>query len=112
MNFRVETFSTEGESLGTLGSIGDGPGYFARPRGIAIDSEGHIYVADATFDNIQVFDSSGKLLIYFGKSGKKRGEFSLPAGMTFDPQNRLYVVDSYNQRLQIFQYLPDPDHSR
>ena len=88
-----------------FGKPGDAVGDFARPKGIAIDSEGHIYVADALFDVIQVFDRGGGLLLSFGGSGSGIGTFSLPAGLAIDSRDRLYVVDSANRRVQVFQYL-------
>ena len=46
MNNRVEIFDADGKFISTFGKNGDGPGYFARPKGIAVDSDGHIWVAD------------------------------------------------------------------
>ncbi len=88
-----------------IGGIGDSPGRFARPRGIAVDSSGHIYVADAAFDNIQIFDLAGELLLYIGEPGKGPGQFCLPAGLFIDQKDRIYVAEACNQRFQIFQYL-------
>jgi len=31
-------------------------GYFARPKGVAIDSDDHIWVADGMQDRVQVFN--------------------------------------------------------
>lgn len=105
MNFRLVVFEQRVQKFRTIGSAGDGPGYFARPRGIGVDSDGYIYVADAAFDNVQVFDSTGQLMIYFGATGKKDGDFSLPAGLYIDQEDRIYVTDTHNQRIEIFQYL-------
>lgn len=41
--------------LRTFGRIGDNLGHFARPRGMAIDRAGYVYVVDAAFNNVQVF---------------------------------------------------------
>ncbi len=35
---------------------GDGPGYFSRPKGVAIDGDNHIWVADGMLDRVQVFN--------------------------------------------------------
>jgi DNA-binding beta-propeller fold protein YncE len=87
--------------------MGDVPGALARPRGVAVDSEGHVYVSDAAFDNIQIFDGLGNLLLYFGALGGGPGQFNLPAGLYVDAEDRLYVADSFNRRVQIFQYLAE-----
>ena len=105
MNCRVQSFRKDGGFVSMFGKPGDAVGDFARPKGIAIDSEGHIYVADALFDVIQVFDRGGRLLLSFGGSGSGIGTFSLPAGLAIDSRDRLYVVDSANRRVQVFQYL-------
>lgn len=43
----------------TFGAEGTGHGYFTDPRHVAVDGEGHIYVADYTSGRIQVFDPAG-----------------------------------------------------
>jgi sugar lactone lactonase YvrE len=105
LNFRVQILRADGSYISKFGKLGDRVGHFARPKGIAIDSDAHIYVGDALFDVIQVFDQQGQILLSFGGSGTKPGTFSLPAGMCFDSKDRLYVVDSGNRRVQVFQYL-------
>jgi DNA-binding beta-propeller fold protein YncE len=76
-----------------------------RPKGVAIDSEGHYYVADGLWGVVQVFDSEGRLLYYFGKRGSAAGDFQLPAGVFIDRGDRVFVVDSFNRRIQVFQYV-------
>ena len=61
-NFRIQVFDKGGKFVKRFGQIGDAPGTFTRPKGIGIDSEGHIYVADAAFDNLQIFDEKGQVL--------------------------------------------------
>lgn len=105
MNFRVQIFGEDGDFISTFGRLGDGSGDLSKPKGIAVDSEGHIYVADAHFDGIQIFDRDGRLLLGFGSTGRKVGEMLLPAGVFIDGKDMVYVADSYNNRVQIFQYL-------
>lgn len=105
MNFRVQIFNADGEFVGLFGQMGDGPGDFARPKGIGVDSQGNVYVADALFDNVQVFDRLGRLLMSFGSLGEGEGHFWLPAGLVVDGHDRIYVADSANRRIQVFQYL-------
>jgi sugar lactone lactonase YvrE len=56
-NHRVQLFSPEGKFLGGALSLrpGDGPGEFHTPHGLAVDSRGHLYVADAQNHRIQKF---------------------------------------------------------
>jgi len=105
MNFRLQILQHDGKFISKFGRLGIGVGEFARPKGVALDSDGHIYITDALFDVVQVFDQKGKLLIAFGGSGSGVGSFYLPAGIFIDPEDRIYVVDSGNRRVQVFQYL-------
>jgi len=107
MNFRVQIFSRDGDFLSSFGKLGDGSGDFSKPKGIAVDSEGHIYVSDAHFDTVQIFNRDGTLLLGFGNTGRKEGEMMLPAGVFIDRNDKIYVADSYNNRVQVFQYLKE-----
>jgi sugar lactone lactonase YvrE len=75
-----------------------------RPKGVGIDSEGHLYVVDGLWGMVQVFNSKGQLLYHFGESGTHAGEFQLPAGLFIDHDDRVFVVDSFNRRVQVFHY--------
>ncbi len=106
-NFRVQWFSPDGVYQGEFGSNGNRPGYLARPRGLARDSEGHVYLSDAAFDAVQIFNEKGRLLLFVGKAGGRPGEFSMPGGIFIDSRARVYVADTYNRRVQVFQYLKE-----
>lgn len=106
-NFRVQVLDLDGKFLKKIGSLGDSFGNLARPKGIGVDSDGHIYVVDAAFDNFQIFNEEGKLLLFVGEAGASPGRFWLPAGMFIDERDRIYVADQYNNRVQVFQYLKD-----
>ena len=93
------------------GKRGEGLGSFFRPKGLGIDSEGHIYVVEGLLGIVQVFNREGQLLYYFGKNGTGFGDFRLPAGLFIDREDHVYVVDSYNRRVQVFQYLAAAGHS-
>lgn len=104
MNFRVEGMDQSGQPRFTIGQNDDTLGGMFRPKGIGVDSEGHIYVAEALSGLVQVFDREGRLLYYFGQKGTGLGEFQLPTGLFIDKDDRVYVVDSYNRRVQVFRY--------
>jgi DNA-binding beta-propeller fold protein YncE len=105
MNFQVKMFGADGQPRGHFGRHGDGSGDFAQPKGLAVDSEGHIYVIEGLHDVLQVFDVRGRFLLGIGATGHSPGNFWLPTGLHIDGQDRIYVADSYNNRVQIFQYL-------
>ncbi len=104
MNFRVQAVDRSGQFQYAVGKIGDNEGAMFRPKGIGVDSEGHLYVVEGSQDMVQVFDRQGRLLYYFGQDGTGFGDFRLPTGLFIDRDDRVFVVDSYNHRVQIFQY--------
>jgi DNA-binding beta-propeller fold protein YncE len=99
LNYRVKLFGSDG-STGSIGQEGDGPGAFARPKGVAVDGDGNIFVVDGLFDNVQVFDREGRLLLVIGSAGNDAGEFWSPAGIHIDG-DYIYIADTFNHRIQI-----------
>ena len=77
------------------GIFGSGDGQFSVPAGIALDSQGHIYVADSGNHRIQKFDSNGALI-------KKWGVLSGTAGIAVDGGDNIYVVETLEHRIQKF----------
>ena len=57
LNDRVQLYSADGAFVLGLGleGTGDGPGRFARPHGMAVDSQGNLYVADSGNQRVQKF---------------------------------------------------------
>jgi sugar lactone lactonase YvrE len=87
-----------------VGKLGDQSGTMFRPKGIAFDSEGDLYVVDGLWGVVQAFNRQGQLLYTFGNRGTALGEFQLPTGLFIDHSDRIYVVDSFNRRVQIFHF--------
>ncbi len=112
MNGRVQVFDSKGRFLLKFGKFGDGPGDFARPKGIAVDSEHNIYVADAAFNNIQIFNDEGQILMAFGGYGSNAGALLLPAGLSIDKDDYIYASDSWNERINVYEFLGDQHKDR
>ncbi len=62
INSRVAKVDKNGNWVKSWGEPGDQPGQFNTPHSIAVDAEGHVYVADRGNRRIQVFDGEGKFL--------------------------------------------------
>jgi len=106
-NFRVQVLGLEGKPLAAFGESGDRPGNLARPRGLALDSDGNVYSMDGALEALQIFDQAGRLLLFVGREGGGPGEFSLPGGVFVDEKDRVLVADTFNARVQVFQYLKE-----
>jgi sugar lactone lactonase YvrE len=65
VNSRVGKANARGEWVASWGALGNGPGQFDTPHGIAVSPKDEVYVADRGNRRIQVFDPSGKFLRQF-----------------------------------------------
>ncbi|TLX82085.1 MAG: hypothetical protein E6L00_04660, partial [Thaumarchaeota archaeon] len=74
--------------------------HFKFPAGVAVDSSGNIYVADADNHRVQIFDSFGNWKKTIGVSSIPTSEYS---GVAVDSLlGDIYVADSFNYRVQKF----------
>jgi DNA-binding beta-propeller fold protein YncE len=105
MNARVQIYDTQGRVTGSLGKRGLFIGNFTRPKGVAVDASGVIYIVESFYDTLLMFNSEGQFLMPLGGTGKEVGQFYLPAGVWCDQHGRVYVADMYNGRIVIFQSL-------
>jgi streptogramin lyase len=120
-NARIDKFDPSGKFLkswgegkpdqsGRLLTITDGteagnaaaPLGFYGPRGVAVDKQGNVYIADTGNKRIVVTDGEGKFLYQWGSFGAGPGQFNEPIGLTLDGQGNLYVADTWNSRVQVF----------
>ena len=85
-NNRVQKFSVRQRSYTSkFGSKGQGKGQFSNPRGICIDPERKVYIADYNNHCIQVFHKDDSFAYSFSCT-------SSPWGLAFDLQGRLHVA--------------------
>jgi sugar lactone lactonase YvrE len=61
-NARIVHFNKHGRFVKSWGKLGTEAGEFSLPHAIALDSKGHLYVADRNNVRIQVFDQDGTFL--------------------------------------------------
>ncbi len=107
---RVVELSTTGELINSFGSVyKEEPKtekretvVFNKPRGIAVDSAGHIWVADTGIDRVVEFSSTGELIRDFGSEGTETGEFKKPTALAIDSSGNVWVADTENNRVQEF----------
>lgn len=86
--FAVLVYDLEGNFIRAIGQQGVAPGLLARPKGVALDRAGLIYVVDAATQVVQLFNGDGKLLMFFGQpETSARGDLHLPAAVSLDYEN-------------------------
>ncbi len=56
---RIEEFSSTGQFIRQVGSLGSGDGQLHYPTGIAVDTSDNVWVADTNNDRIEEFSSNG-----------------------------------------------------
>jgi DNA-binding beta-propeller fold protein YncE len=78
------------------------PGDFSKPAGVAVDTEGNLYVADTMNNRIEIFDADGQFVSAFGKNGDGPGYFARPKGVAIDSDGHIWVADGVQDRVQVF----------
>ena len=94
---KVKVFDAAGEVVRILGREGNAVGEFWVPRGVAVDKDSNIVVADNSRGNnrVQVFGPTGAVLGVFG-------DLDNPEGVAVTKEGHIVVVDSGNHRVQVF----------
>ncbi|MEW6247515.1 MAG: 6-bladed beta-propeller [Nitrospirota bacterium] len=122
-NHRIQKFDTSTNVLPQLLTKWGGssePGHASSPQaqeagqlrspwGIAVDSQGDVYVTDTGNHRVQKFDREGNFVTQWGGFGNGDGQFNFPYGIAVDAKGSVYVVDSGNTRVQ--QFMPAEEGS-
>jgi sugar lactone lactonase YvrE len=83
---RVREGSSKQPITAFEGGHGSGKGQFEKPRGIAIDSAGNIFVADTNNGRIEKFSQNGTFVTSIGL-------FEAPNGIAIDRAGNIYVAE-------------------
>ena len=86
-NDRIVKFSADGKQIATWGKRGKGQGEFDTPHGIALDSQGRVFVADRANNRIQIFTPDGKFIAEWKQFGR-------PSDVAIGKDDMIYVADS------------------
>jgi len=95
-------YSEVGLPLRTIGGMGDEAGRFNKPRGVAVDLEGRLLVADMDNHRVQIFRGDGTFIRSFGSAGVSNGRFNQPTGVVAGLGGHIMVTDRKNHRVQVF----------
>ena len=98
---RVQQLSTANRWGGQIGQFGVALGDLYRPKGVAVDAKGRIFVGDSTLGVIQVFDDGGNLIGALTDDLGLPLRFEHPMGMRFDSHGSLYIVELSANRVAV-----------
>jgi len=74
--------------------------FFQNPRGIAMHSNGNIFVCDSDAHNIKILSPTGKLIKLVGQQGQGPGDFNSPSFIDI-VGDRLIVYEFMNRRFSV-----------
>jgi len=101
INARVQRITPDDRWAGAIGRWGVEAGQLYRPKGVAADRQGRLYVSDSTLGVIQAFGARGVVegVLTDGLGAPLR--FDHPMGMCFDGDGRLFVVELGANRVAV-----------
>ncbi|CAF5008154.1 unnamed protein product, partial [Rotaria sp. Silwood1] len=95
------TFGVNTPTL-TLDKVNDSISTLSRPRGMAFDSYGNLYVADRSDNRVVMYCVNSTDGIVIADSSSTTSLIGSPIAVAFDSNLNLYVLDSNNKRVVKF----------
>jgi 6-bladed beta-propeller/NHL repeat len=90
-------------ALAPFGSPGTGSGQLERPQGVAVDSEGNVWVIDRINNRVVAYDKTGSFLRQIGTPGTGDGQINEPRGIAVAPNGNIWIAEAgSNKRVQQF----------
>ena len=84
---RLTKYAADGSFIERLGSTGQGHLQLSAPHGIAMDTEGRLFIADRDNNRIMIWDQEGGYIDQWTQFGR-------PSGVYIDHTDTIYVADS------------------
>jgi len=100
-NQRVQVFDEEGRFDHIIQTSGI-------PRGLDLDDQGRLYVADALAHQGDVYLTTGERIASFGGQGVGPGQFLYTNDLALDRRGRIYLTDRINRRIQVWGWPESP----
>jgi len=90
----VFIFDSTGKVLNSFGGKGSEPGQFYYAKGINVDGEGNIYVADSNNFRLQVFTPEGQeKAVWKSDQPDNAGGYTIPRGVAIDKQGNVWTAN-------------------
>jgi DNA-binding beta-propeller fold protein YncE len=108
-NHRIQHLGQDGSVIHTWGSFADiasgsAPGgTFNEPWGVAVDSQGNVYVADTWNHRVQKFNAEGDFIATWGYFGQAEDAYAYwgPRDIAVDALDRVLITDTGNKRVVV-----------
>ena len=94
----VQIFDSGGQFVRKIGSEGNGPGQFRFPRGLCVDQEGSLIVADRNNDRVSQLTLAGRFVRHLLT---KDDGVRAPYAVAITAGGQLVVTESGNNRAAI-----------
>jgi DNA-binding beta-propeller fold protein YncE len=101
VNARVQVFDLDGHYEQSIGARGMGQGGLEAPVGVAVDTEGRIWVSDNGRQNVQIFSASGAFQDGVG-TGFDGFDFQDPTYIHANPDGSVILADGYGDRFFVW----------
>ena len=95
---RVDKYTSSGSFITSWGSLGTADGQFNQPKGLHVDTENNVFVADQFNNRVQKFDKDGNFITKF--DGSMLGH---PIDVAVDSMGKVYVSDENNDQILIYE---------
>jgi DNA-binding beta-propeller fold protein YncE len=112
---KIQEHTATGTLIRSFGNFGSGNGQVTELRGLTVDANGNVWVADSNHDlfkggsysRVEVFTETGVYEGQFGVEGSGAGQMAFPFDVALDPSGNVWVTDNYNNRVQKWK-VPSP----
>ncbi len=68
--------------------------HFFKPKGVAVDKSGNVYIGDSGNYRVKKFDSEGRFITQWGSPGQKDGQFNTIGSVKVSGSGTVYVLDT------------------
>lgn len=110
LNLRLQAFNSQDDLMWVLGKpikkMNEAKRFFGFPAGIALGTDGNLYLVDSFHGTVFVIDKKGRKLAELGQYGAADGQLQMPTLITHVRDNLFLIADKFNDRVQMLAITP------